>query len=138
MPKTPRTVSTAPSTLSRPPVLVSVVSVSASNSAPVFTSGSIMASSSDSVNVSGSLMAMSSSTEPLSGGQTDKDLFRKCQLFVEWERSSHLPSGALPSLYAATSLVASERPLYSLAPSSRKFRLILHGPNWVILGLALF
>ena len=63
-------------------------------------------------------MALSSATEPLSGGLSDIDMFWKFQLFVEWERSSHLPSGALPSLSTATSVVASERPLYSLAPSA--------------------
>ena len=118
MPKTPRTVSTAPSTLSRPPVSVSVASVFESNTAPVFTSVSVMASSSDSINVSGSHMALSSATEPLSGGQSDIDMFRKFQRFVEFERSSHLPSGVLPTFPAATSVVASEHPLYSLAPSA--------------------
>ena len=128
MPKTPRTVSTAPSTLSRPLVSVSVVSVSVSNPALVFTSGSVMASSSDSVNVSGSHMAPSSASEPLSGGQSDIDMFQNFQLFVEWERSSHLPSGALPSLSAATSVVASERPLYSLAPSALS-NILLYPPR---------
>ena len=58
--------------------------------------------------------------EPLlSGGQSDCDLFRKFQLFVEWEKCSHPPSGA-PSSLSSTSpvVVASSRPIYTLAPSA--------------------
>ena len=66
------------------------------------------------------LQQESITAEPLlSGGQSDSDLFRKFQLFVEWEKSSHLPSGA-PSSLSSTSLVvvASSRPDYTLAPSA--------------------
>ena len=55
----------------------------------------------------------------LSGGQTDRDLFRKFKLFMDWERSSHSPSGVLPSLSSATTVsVPSVRPVYTLAPSA--------------------
>ena len=58
--------------------------------------------------------------EPLlSGGQSDCDLFREFQLFVEWEKCSHPPSGAPSSLSSTTPVVvASSRPIYTLAPSA--------------------
>ena len=120
MPKTPRSMSSAPSTISKPPVSDSVTPVSASFAAPVIASDSALASSSGSdITNSGSLMAMSSATEPLSGGQTDSDLFRKFKLFVEWERSSLSPPGVLPSPSSATTVsFPSVRPIYTLAPSA--------------------
>ena len=119
MPKTPRTMSTASSTISKPPVSDSITPVSTSISAPVIVSDSPLASSSGPGITSGPLCARSSATEPLSGGQTDSDLFRKFKLFMDWERSSHSPSGVLPSLSSATTVsVPSVRPVYTLAPSA--------------------
>ena len=40
--------------------------------------------------------------EPLSGGQSDLDLFQKFKLFMEWDRSTNPPSSALPSLSSAS------------------------------------
>ena len=123
MPKTPRTMSTAPSTISKPPVSDSVTPVSALVSAPVIASDSALASSSGSGNVSSVPPCSGSFTnEPLSGVQSDSDLFQQFKLFVEWERSSHPPSGALPSLSSATTVsVPSVRPVYSLAPSALSY-----------------
>ena len=122
MPKTPRAVSTAPSTISRPPS-GSTTPVSSSVSTPVIAIDSALTTSSVSGISSVPLSALqqeSITAEPLlSGGQSDSDLFRKFQLFVEWEKSSHPPSGA-PSSLSSTSpvVVASSRPVYTLAPSA--------------------
>ena len=122
MPKTLRAVTTAPSTISRPPS-GSTIPVSSSVSTPVIAIDSAHTSSSVSDISSVPLSAVqpeSITAEPLlSGGQSDCDLFRKFQLFVEWEKCSHPPSGA-PSSLSSTSpvVVASSRPIYTLAPSA--------------------
>ena len=122
MPKTLRAVTTASSTISRPPS-GSTIPVSSSVSAPVIAIDSAHTSSSVSDISSVPLSAVqpeSITAEPLlSGGQSDCDLFRKFQLFVEWEKCSHPPSGA-PSSLSSTSpvVVASSRPIYTLAPSA--------------------
>ena len=122
MPKTPRAVSTAPSTLSRPPS-GNTTPVSSSVSVPVIALDSALTSSlvSGISSVSLSVSQLESNTaEPLlPGGQSDCELFKKFKLFVEWEKSSHPPSGA-PSSLSSTSpvVVASSRPIYTLAPSA--------------------
>ena len=97
--------------------------VSTSASVPVIALDSTLTTSSVSGFSSVPLSAFqpeSITAEPLlSGGQSDCDLFRKFKLFVEWEKSSHPLSGA-PSSLSSTSpvVVASSRPIYSLAPSA--------------------
>ena len=142
MPKTLRAVTTASSTISRPPS-GSTIPVSSSVSAPVIAIDSAFTASSVSDISSVPLSAVqpeSITAEPLlSGGHSDCDLFRKFQLFVEWEKCSHPPSGAPSSLSSTTPVVvASSRPIYTLAPSASRVRVILHVPIWVLLGLALF
>ena len=122
MPKTLRAVTTAPSTISRPPS-GSTIPVSSSVSAPVIAIDTALTASSVSDISSVPLSAVqpeSITAEPLlSGGQSDCDLFRKFQLFVEWEKCSHPPSGAPSSLSSTTPVVvASSRPIYTLAPSA--------------------
>ena len=122
MPKTLRAVTTASSTISRPPS-GSTIPVSSSVSAPVIAIDSAFTASSVSDISSVPLSAVqpeSITAEPLlSGGQSDCDLFRKFQLFVEWEKCSHPPSGAPSSLSSTTPVVvASSRPVYTLAPSA--------------------
>ena len=84
MPKTPRLVSAAPSTISQIPS-GSFTPVSASVSVPVIASDSALTSSSGSGLSSVPLSAVqpeSITTEPLlSGGQSDRDLFSKVQTF---------------------------------------------------------
>ena len=138
--KTLRAVTTASSTISRPPS-GSTIPVSSSVSAPVIAIDSAFTASSVSDISSVPLSAVqpeSITAEPLlSGGQSDCDLFRKFQLFVEWEKCSHPPSGAPSSLSSTTPVVvASSRPIYTLLPS--RVRVFLHVPIWVLLGLALF
>ena len=118
MPKTPRTLSSAPSTISKPPVSDIPTPVSA----PVLASDSAFASSSAPINVSSALPAGLATNEPLPRGQFDRDLFKKFTLFMEWERSAHPPSmgaSSLSSLSSAHSVsVLSSRPIYLLAPSA--------------------
>ena len=87
---------------------------------PVIASDSALTSSSGSGISSVPLSAFqpeSITTEPLlSGGQSDCDLFRKFQLFVEWEKSLHPPSGAPYSLSSASPVAVA--PIYILAPSA--------------------
>ena len=75
MPKTPRYMSTAPSTISRPPS-DSVTPVSVSVSVPVIVSDSALTSSSGSGISSVPLSSELIANEPLSGGQSDRDLFQ--------------------------------------------------------------
>ena len=113
--------STSPSTISRPPS-DSVTPVSVSVSVPVIVSDSALTSSSGSGISSVPLSSELIANEPLSGGQSDCDLFQKFKLFMEWERSSHPPCSALPSLSSASSVsVQSSRPIYSLAPSALSY-----------------
>ena len=120
MPKTPRFMSSAPSTNSRPPS-DSVTPVSVSVSVPVIASDSALTSSGSgisSVPLSLELIA----NEPLSGGQSDRDLFQEFKLLLEWVKSSHPPCSALPSLSSASPVsILSSRTVYSLAPSALSF-----------------
>ena len=105
MPKTPRTVSYAPSTISTHPVSEILASVSASVSEPV--------SSSASVSCTSVQPARSATSKPLTEGQNERDLFAKFSRFLDWEKSAHpTSSGVTPFL------AESARPVYTLAPSA--------------------
>ena len=121
MPKTPRKTSSAASTLSHPPS-GSTLPVSSSISAPVIAIDSPVSSSSVSVYSS----VPPSAIQPLlitddgplpSGGQFDFELFKKFQLFYEWEKKSHPPSGASVSVSVTPTSISAPRPVYTLAPS---------------------
>ena len=122
MPKTPRTISSAPSIISKPPVLDIPTPVSASVSAPVLASDSAFASSSAPIIMSSALPAGLATNDSLPRGQFDRDLFEKFTLFMEWEKSAHHPSIGASSLSSLSSVhsvsVPSSRPIYSLAPSA--------------------
>ena len=122
MPKTPRSMTSAPITISKPPVSDSVTPVSTSVSASVIASDSALAASSGSGVFSVPLCSGLFANEPLLGGQSDRDLYQKFNLFMEWEKSTLPPSSALPSFSSAPSVtVPSSRPVYSLAPSALSY-----------------
>ena len=113
--------STAPSTISRPPS-DSVTPVSVSVSVPVIASDSALTSSSGSGISSVPLSLELITNEPLSGGQSDRDLFQEFKLLLEWVKSSHPPCSALPSLSSASPvLILTSRTVYSLAPSALSY-----------------
>ena len=102
MPKTPRAVSSAPSTIST--LLVS--EILGSVSAPV--------SSSASVSFSSVQPARSATREPLTEGQSlrERELFEIFSRFLVWEKTTHPPSSGVSPFSAE-----SARPVYTLAPS---------------------
>ena len=135
MPKTLRAVTTASSTISRPPS-GSTIPVSSSVSAPVIAIDSAFTASSVSDISSVPLSAVqpeSITAEPLlSGGQSDCDLFRKFQLFVQWEKCSHILRVVLLLLFLPLLRLWLRRRvrfiLLPLLPS--RVRVILHVPTF--------
>ena len=88
------------------PLLLFLKSLFSDSVAPVLAS----VSASDSALASSSGSGFSSvppragliTNEPLSGGQSDHNLFQKLTLFLEWVMSTRPPSSALPSLSSAS------------------------------------
>ena len=123
MPKTLRAVTTASSTISRPPS-GSTIPFSSSVSAPVIAidSGVYRSPRFLIFPVCHSLL-FSQSLSLLSLFYREGNPIAIClesfNLFVEWEKCSHPPSGAPSSLSSTTPVVvASSRPIYTLAPSA--------------------
>ena len=117
MPKTPRTISSAPFTVSKPAVSDTPIPVSASVPAPVLASDPVLASSSAPIYVSSVLPAGLATNEPLPRGQFDRDLFEKFTLFMEWDKNMHPPSMGASCLSSAHLVsVPSLRPVYSHSP----------------------
>ena len=98
------------------------MTVSTSVSALVIAPDSALASSSGSCFSSVPPCSGLIANEPLSGRQSDRDLYQKFKLFMEWEKSTLPPSSALLSFSSAPSVtVPSSRPVYSLAPSALSY-----------------
>ena len=142
MPKTPRSVSTAPSTFSRPPS-GSTTPVSMSVSMPVIALDSALTSSSVSGISSVPLSAFqpeSITAEPLlSGGQSDCDLFQKLNFTSSGRRVRILRVVLLLPFLPLLRLWLLHRVRFILLPLlPSRVRIILHAPIWVLVGLALF